>query len=283
MTSQGREPLDAEEQALQRAWRQLPGGDPPAALDARIRAQARAAASAGRPRIRPWAWGVSTAAAAVLALAVFWNAGLPPANTPLGESVRYRAPVAAPEAVQGLLEDAAVAPAPLGSAETEADAAADMGSAATSASAERADQPQTSALRKANDAGAAPELSAPQAERRAEAPPAAPAAPAPPPPPAAAPAAAAEPVLQRQLQAPPARQPSAAQDAPAPASAAMSSSDAVDSTLVEDDPARWVRLIEALLADGRGGEALRELQRLRARHPDHPLPPALQALLDDPR
>ncbi|MFA6987070.1 MAG: hypothetical protein WC213_12835 [Arenimonas sp.] len=73
------EPLDEQEREFARIVRALPGGEPPAALDARIlRAAANAAASSRRPGAGWLAsagalWGVGGAAAAVLALGVSWH------------------------------------------------------------------------------------------------------------------------------------------------------------------------------------------------------------------
>lgn len=73
------EPLDEQEREFARIVRALPGGEPPAALDARIlRAAANAAASSRRPGARWLAstsalWGIGGAAAAVLALGVSWH------------------------------------------------------------------------------------------------------------------------------------------------------------------------------------------------------------------
>lgn len=73
------EPLDDQERLLARIVRALPGGDPPATLDARIlRAAANAAAASRQPRARWLAsagavWGIGGAAAAVLALGIGWQ------------------------------------------------------------------------------------------------------------------------------------------------------------------------------------------------------------------
>jgi hypothetical protein len=73
------EALDEQERELSRIVRALPGGEPPAALDARIlKAAANAAASSRRPGARWLAsagalWGIGGAAAAVLALGVSWQ------------------------------------------------------------------------------------------------------------------------------------------------------------------------------------------------------------------
>lgn len=91
------EPLDEQERELARIVRALPGGEPPAALDARIlRAAANAAAASRRPRSRWLAsagalWGIGGAAAAVLALGVSWQMmvpaqrSLPPDSAPAAE------------------------------------------------------------------------------------------------------------------------------------------------------------------------------------------------------
>jgi hypothetical protein len=73
------EALDEQERELARVLRALPGGEPPAALDARIlKAAGNAAAASRRPRTRWIAsagalWGIGGAAAAVLALGVSWQ------------------------------------------------------------------------------------------------------------------------------------------------------------------------------------------------------------------
>jgi hypothetical protein len=73
------EPLDAQEREFARILGALPGGEPPAALDAAILRAATNAARrrSGRPRacsLPPAAmWGIGSAAAAVLALGVAWQ------------------------------------------------------------------------------------------------------------------------------------------------------------------------------------------------------------------
>jgi hypothetical protein len=84
------EPLDEQEREFARIVRALPGGDPPAALDARIlKTAANAAASSRRPTSRLLAsagalWGIGGAAAAVLALGVSWQMMYPtqPSSAP---------------------------------------------------------------------------------------------------------------------------------------------------------------------------------------------------------
>ena len=73
------EPLDDQEREFARILRALPGGEPPAALDAAIlRAATNAAASSKQPVRRALAsvgalWGIGSAAAAVLAVGVAWQ------------------------------------------------------------------------------------------------------------------------------------------------------------------------------------------------------------------
>ena len=103
MAGDPREPLSPEEAALARVYATLPGGEPPAALDARVLAQARAAVAPARSRSRPWFLmpGVGAAAAAVMAAGLAWQLGwlgeaqLPGATqAPQSESV---APAATPK------------------------------------------------------------------------------------------------------------------------------------------------------------------------------------------
>jgi hypothetical protein len=73
-----REPFDAEEARIKRAYDTLPHGEPSAALDARILAHARAAAHRSPKRGRPWflGAGLGTAAAAVFAAGIAWQLGV---------------------------------------------------------------------------------------------------------------------------------------------------------------------------------------------------------------
>lgn len=78
------EPLDEQEREFARILRALPGGEPSAAVDARIlRASANATAAQRRPGARWLAaaaplWGIGGAAAAVLALGVTWHLTMDP-------------------------------------------------------------------------------------------------------------------------------------------------------------------------------------------------------------
>jgi len=101
------EELDEQERELARILRVLPGGEPPAELDARIlKAAGNAAATSRRPRTRWIAsagalWGIGGAAAAVLALGVSWQL-----MYPQNRSMR---PEAAPAArMEDKAEDATV-------------------------------------------------------------------------------------------------------------------------------------------------------------------------------
>jgi len=267
-------PLDPEEQALARRWSTLPDGEPPAALDARIRAQAHAAARASRPKVRPWAWGLSTAAAAVLAVGLLWQTGMPPTS----EEVMYRTvPGPAPEPVGVLLHEEAAAVAT--DAATEA-AIAESDVAMQRAAPEQAAPPAASPERSTSpaalrvDGDVAPE----PAQRRIEAQPM----------PAPSNDAAAAKVRARQalpepandfaprLQPlPPPPPPPAAAAVPESGSAPPAKAIAADETAEE-----WLARIEALLDAGEEAQALDELQAFVAAHPRERLPRRLRALLD---
>ena len=269
---ENRTPLDAEEQALARRYRGLPDGEPPPALDARIRAQARSAAHAGRPKLRPWAWGLSTAAAAVLALAMLWQTGLPPTAE---DSVYRTLPGAAPEAVEPLLHEqagaageerpqrAAVAPAADADAGANVEAPPPPPPAAPAATFERAPPPAQSMPERGTAAPPAP------ANRKAFAPP------------AAGTTTAAEPVgaPRARSEAAPQTAAEAATDVARTASRTEpTGTDAADA--LRHDPDAWLRHIAQLLADGRRDEAVEQLHAFREAHPDHALPQSLQVLLD---
>lgn len=247
---ENRTPLDADEQALARRYRGLPGDEPPPALDARIRAQARSAALAGRPKLRPWAWGLSTAAAAVLALAMLWQTGLPPTT----EDSAYRTvPGVPPKAVDPLLRDQAdatgedrarpraIAPA----AEVAAPAPAQAPPSAQSSVPERVPSPERGA-----------------ANRKALAPP----------------ATETTAVAERTIAAQPRLE--AATDATEPASSTAELARAASADALHENPEAWLRHIVQLLADARRDEALEQLHAFRKTHPEHALPQPLQALLD---
>jgi hypothetical protein len=99
------EPLDPNERELARVLRALPGGEPPAALDARILKAASDAVAVPAPRRKRalWAaggstgalWGIGSAAAAVLAIGIAWQVNTPPDS---GIPVPRTLPTAADEA-----------------------------------------------------------------------------------------------------------------------------------------------------------------------------------------
>jgi len=101
------DPLDPHELELARILRALPGGEPPAALDARILRSAQDALSTPAPRRRAlWAaggtggalWGIGSAAAAILAVGIGWRLSVPPdSNLPVPRSL--------PTAVDGAEDD----------------------------------------------------------------------------------------------------------------------------------------------------------------------------------
>jgi hypothetical protein len=80
------EPLDPHERELARIVRALPGGDPPAALDARILKAAADAVARPSPRRRLLfaggstgaLWGIGSAAAAILAVGIGYKMTVPP-------------------------------------------------------------------------------------------------------------------------------------------------------------------------------------------------------------
>jgi len=95
------EPLDPNERELARVVRALPGGEPPAMLDARILKAAQDAVAAGTGRRGPrWllgggaAWGIGSAAAAVLAIGVGWQVLNPSPATRLPMPARTPTPAA---------------------------------------------------------------------------------------------------------------------------------------------------------------------------------------------
>jgi hypothetical protein len=90
------DPLDSDELELARVLRALPGGEPPAALDARILRAAMDALAQEAPRRRLlWAggssgalWGIGSAAAAILAVGIGWRLTTPPeSNLPVPRSL----------------------------------------------------------------------------------------------------------------------------------------------------------------------------------------------------
>lgn len=101
MSTTPRQPHDAEEARLARVYGALPGGEPSAALDARILANARAAVRPAAPaRRRPWflGAGLGTAAAAVFAAGIAWQLGVFAPDRGLS-SVPAQQPAAAEEEV----------------------------------------------------------------------------------------------------------------------------------------------------------------------------------------
>jgi hypothetical protein len=102
------DPLDPDVRELARILRALPGGDPPAALDARIlRAAHDAVAAQSSPRRRAlWAggstgalWGIGSAAAAILAVGIGWKLTVPPdSNLPVPRSMPAAADSASDQA-----------------------------------------------------------------------------------------------------------------------------------------------------------------------------------------
>lgn len=126
MSSEHRQPLDAEERELARVLRALPAGEPPSSIDAKILATARDAvvstpnvADEARPpprRAPRFAWGLGVAASCVLAAALVYRTGgfgaesLDGVGAPTStEAAREAAPAMAP----------AMAPPPAAAVEAE--------------------------------------------------------------------------------------------------------------------------------------------------------------------
>lgn len=89
------------------------------------------------------------------------------------------------------------------------------------------------------------------------------------------------------VQAPPPSEAGALRKREAPRDAelqAQSSAESVSDAAAAKEgaaPADWVKRIEALLREGRTGEAERELARFRQQHPDYPLPQGLREWSDE--
>jgi len=280
------EALDEQERELARVLRALPGGEPPAALDARIlKAAGNAAAASSRPRTRWIAsagalWGIGGAAAAVLALGVSWQLMYP--------DNRSMRPEAAPAArMEDKAEDSTV------SVELKDRQSSGPGNAPT----------QSPALKSAMQAPAAQAYSA------------APVAPAPPPPPttAALPepfasehldehvttsadsAASAEQVLpsaaiagrpegvSNAVQAAPAAK-AAAAESQLSQRAAASEAAATGGLAMEREPgpmkpSNWLAHIRQLRDQNQSAEAKASLVQFHKRYPDFVIPSDLAPLL----
>lgn len=235
-------PDEAEIAAL---YRQLPGEEPPAALDAAILAAAREAVVPA-PRRIPWSLRKSFAAAAVLVLVagLGWRLLLPapPATTSTGIESTVQEPVEA------------TAPA----------------IAAPAESAHRAAEPAAAADETAPAPPAAPKVAAParstaDSARAMQA--------------DAALDAMRERSLMRAPAPPPAAAPAPAPEADAMERAASAPRPAYPRQAVRS-PEAWLGEIEALVADGHLAAARDELIAFRKAWPEHPLPAPLQAILD---
>jgi len=277
------EALDEQERELARILRALPGGEPPAALDARIlKAAGNAAAGSRRPRARWLAsggamWAIGSAAAAVLALGVSWQLMVP-------EHRALRSEVAPAAKMEDLAEDSTVS---VGLQDRQASEPADA-PAASPAKAIALPEPAQNTYR---------------------------AAPSAPPPPAPASAAPPEPFAGERLEAQVASSADAAASAEAvresaavtgrseaissAASAAPAAKAAAESQLsqraagaaAEADasavtsgsgpmkPANWLAHIRRLLDEDRTTEAKASLLEFRKIYPDFVIPSDLAPLL----
>jgi len=273
-TGTDHDPLDADEAELAKRLHALPGGLPGPELDARIRARAHAAVAARRRPVRPWLWGLSSAAVAVLAVGLFWKAGLPPDGLDREDG----APAAA----------SAPQPAPQSTAEMhfeEAPARTDAAHKAQAAPAQRDDGRPVAAP--AAEPAAPPPADAGRADGFAPAPP----PPAPPAPSARRPL----PEPERRLRSPasavapttaPEREAAEAvlYDLAGERAGAEPGTDSLAASIAEHargDAGDWLAHIASLLEAGQRDAAIAHLRAFRDAHPDHALPDALRALLDE--
>ena len=255
------------ESAVTRAYRDAARTEPPAALDARIRAAAAEAVTARRSGFERWRVPLAAAAAVVVSVTVALliereapPPGIPPAADeysappapPPPDSKAPEAPrsEAAPEAGRQILPAPAATPEKR-EAPPAAPAVPPAPATQTAPALERAGPP------------AAPQ---PRGTLPAEAPPAL----------RSAPAGPGEEAMQRDSasgEQPRERAAPAPRTLmkPAPAGAAIDPQ-------TPRDPDAWIQSIRELVRAGRLDDARAELDRLVRAHPDHPLPPDLAAL-----
>ena len=305
------EPLPGET-GLAALYRQLPRSEPGPALDAAVlRAAAQALAVDGNPlaverrrgprergdwvrpkdlplrdldaigmeprprRLPPWLLTLGSAASLVLVAGLAWKLreSSPPAPTPVAQEVPAGIASAAPaKASPAAARPApAIAPEPVASARPPAPArptARQAAAATTQSDAPQATQPRA----------AAKSIAPPPAVAQF----AAPAPPAPPAPARESSGQAAGGLAGRLDQRTGA--PSAAM--PAPAAAPVAANDAArDQDTAQqtgDTPARELDKIRQLFEQGQRDQALPRLRAFRQAHPQWPLPPALQAQLQEP-
>jgi|SRR6185503_402852 len=276
-----------DEREAERLYRQLPREEPPAALDAKIRAEARrAVASHPAPLVAPagrsnWYFPVAAAAVIVLAVAVTWQVereqgdeGAPPASPPaavlqkeqkLPEQVPQKK--APPEALQ-YAPLAKRAEKPVAEAKNQAPAAEPKPRAPAEAAREQA---LSEAAKNETLAGAIGDQAATISGARSP---------------------SREDALRerenRMRQERPgsadAVAPSAARPAPAPAPASAPPSIDLQTGAIQaqgranyadEPPEKWLERIAQLRQQGRHDEADRALAEFRKRYPDYKIPAAM--------
>jgi hypothetical protein len=265
---------DLRDPHLDDAYRQVPGDEPPPALDERIRAAARRAVGAGPEslaarRQRSWAarWRVPLSVAATVVIAVTLTLMVREEEQRALQEIPARAPV---PVVPGAGENRAPPPAADEGKRTDArPSPAAEPAAPAGATAPGAGAPQTPAAGAA--APPAPKLEKRELrQQRLEE--AKPAAASPPPAPAPAPAAGrAEPQPSAVPQAAPRRD----------ASPSLSRERALGDRPAREtrsapapsrSPEEWIEEIRRLKAQGRDADAAAELAEFRRHHPEYPLP-----------
>jgi hypothetical protein len=280
--------------ALTRAYGKAGREEPPAALDAAIRAAARRAVHAGpQARRRSWVsqWATPVATAAVLVLTV--SIGLVSyrerpdlATTGVRSDIppRPQAPAAVPAEKEAPAADFAVAPGPARPVPAQP-------APASPAPMPFKDVGTATGKLKAQAPAAASEEAPRGREAEIKERPAAPPAPEP----AAAPAPAASAVARdsavlekRSFAAPAAQAPAATPAAPARAemqsgeraapAAGLNLQRAKKEVQADRTPEAWIKEIRELQRDGKNNEALEELEKFRKRFPDYALPPELKDL-----
>lgn len=272
------EELDEQERELARILRALPGGEPPAALDARIlKAAGNAAAASRRPRTRWLAsggamWAIGSAAAAVLALGVSWQLMVP-------EQRAMRSDAAPAAGMQDAAEDSTISVGLEERQASEPDAATASPPAKTSVLPEPVRNANQAALNAPPPPPAAP-VPEPFADERldkqvassADAGVSAETAPQ-----AAAVAGRSEAVSSAALAAPTAK--AAAESQMSQRAAAAAEASAITSGSGPMKPANWLAHIRRLLDENRAAEAKASLLEFQKSYPDFVIPSDLAPLL----
>ncbi len=297
------EPLDAQEREFSRILRALPGGEPPARLDASIlRAAADAATASGRPHARWLAsmgslWGIGGAAAAVLALGVAWQMNnpermsAPSQGAPAASAAASQAAQAEDSAVSVDFKERAAAESDASPPPPPADAAAPERRERTFSAAPRAarvgDEPASAPLPEAFAADALDEhVTSTEAGAAAAS---TPMAAAPAPAVAAAEAEQSKPYAAKSSVSAAAAQPVEAQaqlgraDKAQANTASMSAEGGLSGLAATRSlkPVNWLAEIRILRDADRQAEAKASLLEFRRRYPDYVIPSDLLPLLGE--